>query len=120
MGTMQKKFNILGIALTLVVAMGLLAQYLYLNNAIGQEKQSNMIERREHLAEDINAGFAEHNQSINMMAEIIGDDKWTYLELEKYMNSLVAGDKITSIMYFGDMNNRLINNKKILFTNRSF
>ncbi|HHX59850.1 MAG TPA: diguanylate cyclase [Epulopiscium sp.] len=109
MGTIQKRFNSLGIVLTLTIVIGLIVQYMYFNNIVAKEKQKNLITIREHLAESINHKMNSYNQYINISAEIIGTNNWTDEELIEYVTRLAKSNRVIKSIYYGDINNKLIN-----------
>ncbi len=109
MEAMQKRFNILGMVLTLIIVIGLIVQYMYLNKIVTKEKQNNLITIREHLAEDINSVVDSYSQYINISAEIIGARDWTDQELTDYVTKLAKSNTNIKSIYYGDKTNKLIN-----------
>lgn len=109
MKTIQKKFRLFGILLTFIVALGLIIQYAYLNNVITKDKELNMAKSIEHLGYQINSNLKYHSQYTTAASEFISAGRCLDNETIKYFKGLVENSNTIRSIYFGDVNNRLIN-----------
>ena len=109
MNTIRRKFYILGIFLTITVAIGVLIQYIYLNRVITQDKKLNTIQSRENLGNQINYNIKYYSQTVMAVADFIAMSQWTEEEAIEYFRRLIKGNPIIRSIYYGDINNKLIN-----------
>lgn len=104
-----KKYYILGIILLIFIIAVLIFQYSYLNNSIKANKEINIEKSIEILGQEITIGLKAYSQIILSSTELIATDMWTQKELEVYFKKLMNEDGGFASIYFGDINNKLIN-----------
>ena len=85
-------------------------QYSYLNNSIKIGKEIDIEKSREILGQEITSGLKNYSQIIISATELIATGMWTDKELEIYFKKLMKVDKSFASIYYGDINNNLINN----------
>lgn len=88
----------------------LIFQYSYLNKSIKTNKENYIETSREILGQEITSGLKSHSQIILSSAELIGTNMWNEEYLEEYFKRLMNVDEAFASIYFGDINNKLINN----------
>lgn len=108
MKAMRKRFYIFGVLLSVSVIIGLLIQYAYLNNVITKDKQMNIINSREHLADDISSQIKHYSKPTIGAAQFMSVKDWTEEELIGYFNRLKDDNPEIKYIYFGDVNNKLL------------
>ncbi|WP_333656954.1 HD domain-containing phosphohydrolase [Tissierella praeacuta] len=108
MKIIQKKFYLFGIILTLIVAIGLVIQYTYLNKAITNHKELDMTKSIENLGTQINSNLEYHSQYTIAASAFISTGHYSDNEIVEYFKALVENNSAIKYMYFGDTNNKFI------------
>ena len=108
MRTIQKRFYLFALLLTIVALMGLIIQYSFLNKIITKNKELNMEESIEHLVYQIKDNLKYHSQYVIEAVEHISAEKWTEDEISDYFHRVNRIQPSIKQIYFGDINNRII------------
>ena len=87
----------------------LVLQYSSLNKTIIKNKVNYIEKSIEILGQEITSGLRKHSQIIASLAELIKTNTWTDQELEDFLKSLMKVDKAFSVLYYGDVDNKMIN-----------
>lgn len=106
---MIKKFYLLGFLLITCISIGLIIQYSNFNNIIKENNKLNITKSIEILGERINNSLHLSSQVINSTGELILLDMGTKDEMEEYFKKLKDINPIFNSIYYGDINNNLIN-----------
>lgn len=108
MKTIQKRFYLFALLLTVVVVIGLITQYSYLNKIIIETKESNMEESIEHLGYQIEDNLKYHSKHIIEAVEHLSTEEWNGDETYNYFHRIVKIQPSIKQIYFGDINNNFI------------
>ena len=104
-----RKFYILGVVLMLLIISGLILQYSILNDGIKKNKENYIDRSLEALRQEITSELKTHSQVIGSLTELIKANTWSDQELEAFLKSLMKVDKDFSALYYGDIDNKMIN-----------
>lgn len=109
MKSMKRRFYIFGTLLTISVIIGLIIQYAYLNNVITKDNQMNIINSREHLANNINSQIKYNSRATIAASGFVSVRNWNEEELVEYFNRLKNDNLAVKSIYYGDVDNKLVN-----------
>ncbi|WMM24397.1 diguanylate cyclase [Tissierella sp. MB52-C2] len=109
MRTIQRRFYLFALILTIIVCMGLIIQYSYFNNVITKNKELNMEKSIENLGYQIKDNLDHYSQYIIGMGVHMATEKWAEDEVKDYFRRIVEIQPLIKQIYFGDINNVLIN-----------
>lgn len=106
---MIKKFYLVGFLLIISISIGLIAQYANFNKIIKENNKLNITKSIETLGERINHSLHLSSQVISSTGKFILSDMGTKNEIEEYFKKLRDINPAFNSIYYGDVNNNLIN-----------
>lgn len=108
MKSIKRKFNIFGILLVFTMMVGLLIQYLYLNNEIIGDRKLILRQSNEHLSHQVTSNIKYHSQYAVSAAEFIAMNGWSEEKILEYFQGLADNNPTIKYIYFGRPDNKLI------------
>lgn len=108
MKQMIKRFYIVGVVVTITVALGIFIEFKYFENTIMEQTQANILLERDVVASDIGS-------RLSNMGQVITDaGSYTAIETDEskipdYLKALATNNPSYKSLYFGTPDNRMIN-----------
>ncbi|HEY8363909.1 MAG TPA: diguanylate cyclase [Tissierellaceae bacterium] len=108
MNSVKRRYILFGIILTVIVTVGLIFEYIHLNEIITSEKKESIDRSLEYLRYQINSNLKLHSQYAVAAAEYISLGNWTEDGVKEYFEKIMENDPYIKSVYFKDKDNRLI------------
>jgi hypothetical protein len=109
MKSISNKFNIFGIVVVMVVALGLFIQFDYFNRTHTKEAKMITTLSRDVVGSEISSLLMRKAQVISDAADYVSSKDWNEEELANYFRALTASNPTFSMIYLGRPDNITIN-----------
>ncbi|MCW2277994.1 sensor histidine kinase [Heliophilum fasciatum] len=109
MNNLIRKFYVLGLILSVVVATGLFFQYNYFYEILMDERTVLTMQSRDIVGSEIKSKVRQKAQIISNTTELIALGICTDEELLEYFKALMKQDPAFNSIYFGSVDNEMIN-----------
>lgn len=109
MNGLTRKFYVIGAIVAIVIGIGLFFQYQYFNNKLIKDTQIIIETSRDDIGNKISNKLLSNAQVIDTVSDYISMEKWDKAELLDYMKLLMKKYSSFSSIYFGSIDNRMIN-----------
>lgn len=109
MRSIIRRFYLFGVLFSIIVAVSLFYQFQYFSTILSNETETLTTQSRKLAASEINRSLVSKAQVIQDAADYLSTKEWKKVDTLAYLARLLNNNPLFSSIYFGSVDNRLIN-----------